>query len=411
MSTSAIACYCGKKKLDIEGPISADATFACGARCASRRRGLAAPENVAFKQRLERLQATPYAGHESDWIDLANELFIDFVMVESLVDVVISGKWKNSASPRRYLGVTTRRHFDALYAIPLGINEPFDRHGRRKFDGHSTTFCEIRSYDDGDGHQETVPDAVDRLIELTAADEDPNSRRVDPTIRHNRRGVPEFLRDRQTMTAKELAGIASWRNWNAAFCIKDVERLKHIPELSKLLDKGMLEAALAISLSMTYREFLDEGAWRMFDVSGRETTSTPEDRRGRQAAWRRLSRARNNNPKLRRKLRELARTSRSYRYYEETSEERRKREKSQAEARDKHQLWLADQESTPNNTVWLPIEPRPTVLAGGQVACHGGHFGVTEFGGEPRCRECGQWLRRSSDDYLVIASPATESSD
>jgi len=89
--------------------MSAGASFSCSKRCASRHRGLTAPENIAFKRRLEGLQALPYERHESEWMDLAKELYVDPLMVEALVEVVAEGKWKNSASPRRYLTITTRR--------------------------------------------------------------------------------------------------------------------------------------------------------------------------------------------------------------------------------------------------------------------------------------------------------------
>jgi hypothetical protein len=405
-----MTCQCGKKTIPITGKTCVNATYLCGPRCAFHHRGLRDAGNIAFKQRLERFVDLPTTSRR--WFDLAKEVGIDPIMVNALAEVVSAYKWKESASPRRYLRTTTERRFNALHKKSLGIYEPFDGHGQRKFDKHSTCFSELPVPTDDDGNIQNIDDFVDQL----AMNADEEEGRFAPP-------VPKSLRDYETVAPNELRRnallFANLQSLNAVICGEYLKHLKRIPELTEMLDDGMLEAALAVSRGFTYRHFLENGAWWAVGTSAQKT-STAEERRNRQAAWRRLSRMKKSSPSLRRMLEKLATESRRYMY--ETPAQKRKRKQAEADvaplpkmkeaiARGRHNTWQLENDSQSElrveHHIHLPVEPKPTLFAGIKPACRSGHTHITESAGRQRCRDCGEWLGNTSHDYedvLVVAS-------
>jgi hypothetical protein len=115
--TMKVTCTgCGLNN-EVPGPVplTSNFHFYCKSCLSPRRRRLKYQPNVeaqrALKATLERFVGIPLCEHESEWLQLCDDLGIDEVSVEQPVSVVQDGKWRGSTSPRWFLKTTVRRRF------------------------------------------------------------------------------------------------------------------------------------------------------------------------------------------------------------------------------------------------------------------------------------------------------------
>lgn len=79
--------------------------------------------NTALRQRLETFLKLPLEGHEPEWFDLAQELKVDAVALETLVAVVQEKKWQKSTAPLTFVRINVERRSEEW-------KDPFSEDGR-----------------------------------------------------------------------------------------------------------------------------------------------------------------------------------------------------------------------------------------------------------------------------------------
>jgi len=79
---------------------------------------------------------------------------------------------------------------------------------------------------------------------------------------------------------------------------KDVDDLLKNPEIRRLLGPELIEVAVARSHNLTRDAFIEDGAWWLLRGQVDERESTLEEKKSRQAAWRRLTDLIERNPIL-----------------------------------------------------------------------------------------------------------------
>src|ERR1700685_517475 len=79
--------------------------------------------NTALRQRLDPFLTLALDGHEREWFELAQELKVDAVALETLVAVVQERKWQQSAAPLMFVRINVQRRSEEW-------TDPFSEDGR-----------------------------------------------------------------------------------------------------------------------------------------------------------------------------------------------------------------------------------------------------------------------------------------
>jgi hypothetical protein len=110
-------------------PLAPGARYMCSSCSSSRKeksrlkRIRNEARNTALRQRLDPFLKLPLAGHEREWFELAQELKVDAVALESLVAIVQERKWQQSAAPLMFVRINVERRSEEW-------KDPFSEDGR-----------------------------------------------------------------------------------------------------------------------------------------------------------------------------------------------------------------------------------------------------------------------------------------
>jgi hypothetical protein len=309
-----LKCLCGKEKeIDLRESVQPDASYTCGPRCASERE---------FRDRFQAIACLPFPDSEREWFQLAEDLGLDSVMAKDLCDVVREGGWRDQPHVRAVVKRATRKRA-AQAGIVRELYVPDAQGAKRlRFSGEPT-FAELAS---GDMSGEEVADY--KLHELQQRTTDDGTNAIVLAVR---------------ITDRERKTIQSQRDWYARIAAQEVAALQKNPQIGPMLDSELMEVVVAISHGLTRREFIEDGALWIYSAARDDSEATPRQKKQRAAAWHRLYWLKQHNPKLRRKLRDLAGRSRTMcEHRPERPSEIRARKREQAERARRVRAWEAE---------------------------------------------------------------------
>jgi hypothetical protein len=123
-----LRCSCGRS-IAARIPLAQGARYTCSS-CSSSgkektrlKRIRNEARNTALRQRLDPFLTLALDGHEREWFELAQELKVDAVALETLVAIVQERKWQQSAAPLMFVRLNVERRSEEW-------KDPFSEDGR-----------------------------------------------------------------------------------------------------------------------------------------------------------------------------------------------------------------------------------------------------------------------------------------